>query len=253
MQIHTYTRIGTHDTDHNEDAYVTAEIGTDRLLLAVLDGCSTGTDSHLVAGLAAKLLRKIAQEYFYQEFAQRRQLPLPELLNAVVESLFAQLKQTQSLLQLSTDELLSTLVLAVVDQPSHRAETLVVGDGLVGFNGTFTEYEQGEEPEFLGYHLTGEAAELSVTSTYRRSLADVYDLSLATDGVFTFRPFNHDSYPPKSEAAIIDFLLTDSTGKEDPNMLKKKIKHVERLWGLRATDDLTLVRLIWDGTEGLPN
>jgi hypothetical protein len=68
MNICTTLKIGSHHTNHCEDYLLTAEIGKNKMLCAVMDGCSMGTDSYFAATLTGKLLRKICREISYKEF-----------------------------------------------------------------------------------------------------------------------------------------------------------------------------------------
>ena len=57
MNIYTTLQIGELHTNHCEDYFITAEIGKNKLLCAVMDGCTMGTDSYFAATLTGKLLR----------------------------------------------------------------------------------------------------------------------------------------------------------------------------------------------------
>ena len=43
---------------------------------------------------------------------------------------------------------------------------------------------------------------------------------------------------------MIDYLLMDQTDIDNERMLKKKLREIEKKWGLRPTDDLGIVRVI---------
>src|SRR5436305_1779442 len=71
MKIYKLLHIGEHHINHCEDYAVVESLGQNKLLCAVMDGCTMGTDSYLVSNLVGKLLRKIAIERRYLAFYQK--------------------------------------------------------------------------------------------------------------------------------------------------------------------------------------
>jgi hypothetical protein len=49
MKIYTTLQIGEHHTNHCEDYLIIEEVGKNKLLCAVMDGCTMGTDSYFAA------------------------------------------------------------------------------------------------------------------------------------------------------------------------------------------------------------
>ncbi|MBO9151632.1 hypothetical protein ACFOTA_05405 [Chitinophaga sp. GCM10012297] len=76
----------------------------------------------------------------------------------------------------------------------------------------------------------------------RLSFQNVNDISLATDGIFTFDKFNQASYPEKGNVA--EHLLIDRNYENSPDMLDRKMKEIKDSWVLGPTDDLAIVRII---------
>ena len=68
MKIYSVLQIGDYHVNYCEDHCLSASIGNDKLLCAVMDGCTMGRDSYLIATLVGKILRKIAKEQGYKEF-----------------------------------------------------------------------------------------------------------------------------------------------------------------------------------------
>ena len=62
MKFYELSHIGEFHVNHNEDFLVLEEAGSTRKLIAVMDGCSSGTDSYFASTLIGKLLRKIAKK-----------------------------------------------------------------------------------------------------------------------------------------------------------------------------------------------
>jgi serine/threonine protein phosphatase PrpC len=245
MKIYQYSQIGTFHTNHNEDFLVATEIGENQILIAVMDGCSMGTESHFAATLMGKLLRKISKEIFYKSFVQRTHKTNAELLKTVLKLLFNELKILKNTLDLETDELLTTLILSIVHTKTKTAEIIAIGDGLVIFNGQLIEYEQDNQPDYLGYHLTKNFTNWYGEQTQRLSLANIQDLTISTDGIFTFKPFINDRFPKISDTEIINLLLVNQQYGNVETMLQKQVFEIEKIYGLKPSDDLTMIRMIW--------
>lgn len=244
MTLLTHTQIGTHHTDHNEDALLTAEITDRHLLLAVMDGCSSGTDSHFAATLTAKVLRRIAKQTNLRSFAERRQFTTEALLRQTLETLFLELRRLNAELDLGPDELLSTLILGIVDTEGWNAELLAIGDGVICCDGELLIFDQDNKPDYLGYHLREDFADYWNLLTQRASVSGFQDLAIATDGVFSFRSFSPESYRPVTEDELLDFLLVTREEGPPATAYRRKILYVSNNFGLQPTDDLTVVRLM---------
>lgn len=240
----TYSHIGSHHVNHNEDALVVEDLTDRHLLLAVMDGCGAGTDSHFAATLAAKLLRKIARQTNQRTFAERRQPTTSELLKETLRNLFADLRRLNAELGLKYDELLTTLVLAVVDRHGPRAEVLTVGDGLIHCDGEIQEYDHDNKPDYLGYHLREDFDDWFNVQPQRLVCEYFLDFALATDGLLSFRPFSHDSYRPVTDDELLEFLFTARDEGEPETLYRRLIGHVKSEFGLEATDDVTVVRYL---------
>jgi hypothetical protein len=240
MIIYTTLTIGEHHTNHCEDYLITAEIGKGKVLCAVMDGCSMGTDSYFSATLTGKLLRKIANEYSYKEFISKKRNDLQQTLEGIVRQLFLELRGLKNSIQLQREEILNTLLIAVIDSRSATGEFLCVGDGLICLNGEFFEFEQNNKPDYLGYHLQEDFDSWYSTQQQRVSSQEIHDFSLTTDGIFTFSRFNNQTYQQAGNVA--ELLLIDKTGYQSTNMLDRKRIDIEKEWGLKPTDDLAIIR-----------
>ncbi len=244
MKPYTLLQIGTFHTTHCEDDLITAEVGPGRHLLAVMDGCTMGTDSHLPSTLCAKLLRKIARELDFAAFRERNQMDLRELQQVILRRLFEELRFLQNHIQLEKSELLCTLILALVDVKTQTAEVIVVGDGWVDCNGIGTEFEQDNRPDYLGYHLHEDFEEWYAAQTQRLSLADVRDLSIASDGILSFQQAVVGEFEPIAVEGIVQALLRDTEGCNATTMLQARLKDIAQRHGQRPTDDLAILRVM---------
>lgn len=211
-----------------------------------MDGCSMGMESHFASTLIAKILRKTAKEISFRTFAEKTENTLSQDLRQVTQALFDELKFVKSRWMLESTEILSTLMLAIVDQQEKAAEILTVGDGLICCNGKYTEYEQDDKPDYLGYHLAEKFDDWFDAQTQQLVVENIYDLSIATDGIFTFKNFDNYDYESINDNELIDFLLIDKPEEYKKNMLHKKLLHIEKRWGLKPSDDLSIIRMIDD-------
>lgn len=238
MKIDEILQIGTFHTNHCEDDLIYAEIEKNKWLFAVMDGCTMGTDSHFAATLMAKILRKNAKNQYFKSFVQPTEESLVSILEKATQQLFEELTFYKNQLQLEREELLATLVLAIIDSDKKTAEILVIGDGLVSSNDTLFEFEQENVPDYLGYHLTENFETFYRQQKQRLSLKNLNNLCLSTDGIFTFQKFNTDKYSPLNSSEIIHFLFQKS-----PKSLRKKLLQIEEKHGLKPTDDLGIIQI----------
>lgn len=97
MKTYTALRIGDYHTNYCEDYLFTGSIGSDKLLCAVMDGCTNGTDCYFISTLVGKLLRKIAKEKSYQElYTPEPGKDIESALKSVLKDLFSELKQLKT-------------------------------------------------------------------------------------------------------------------------------------------------------------
>ncbi len=243
MKVYTTLNIGEFHTNHCEDFLVKEQIGTNEILVAVMDGCTMGEESVFASVLFGKILRKIAKEKFYEEFISVDLSELKEKLKEVIRTLMSELKSVKNQLGLETNELLSTLIIGLVDTEKAVAEFITVGDGLICRDGKFIEYEQDDRPDYLGYHLTDDFESWYEHHEQKLSISDFKDLSICTDGIFTFKNLENRA-KQKTEAEILDFLLIDEQGSEGENFLEIKVRELKDKWHHVVTDDLAIVRVI---------
>lgn len=245
MQLYTHSQIGTFHNNHNEDFFVTTELTDEHILVAVSDGCSMGTESHFASTLIGKLLRKISKSLYYQSFIQPTTYNNKQLLINTLKQLFQQLTFIKNELSLETNELLSTLILCIINTENRSAEVITIGDGLVVCNGQLFEYEQENRPDYLAYHLHKNFEAWFSTQKQLLSLQNIQDISFSSDGIFTFRHFDTQIYPSISEQEIINQLLISQQNLQFETMLKKQVILLENDFGLKPSDDLTVVRVIF--------
>lgn len=242
MQIRTALHIGDFHTDYCEDFLISEPIGTDRQLLAVMDGCSSGTESAFASMLTGKTLRRIARDVDMLDFRGERAETLKALQINVLEQLFDKLRTFKNDLAMESIELLATLLLAVVDTKDRTAEIIVIGDGLVHCNGKAYEFDQNNRPDYIGYHLAEMFGVWYAKQSQRLTFENIEDLSLSSDGVFSFRPGKGD-FHEMSESEILNHFFVDTTDWEREIFLDRKLVQMRDDFNLIHMDDVGMVRL----------
>ena len=119
---------------------------------------------------------------------------------------------------------------------------IVVGDGLVGINGQFTEYEHNNLPDYLGYHLGEEFESWYGEQKQILNIDGILDISLSTDGIFTFSTYDRKEYPEQKDP--LNYLLTDTQDEELDSMLTKKFLFLANQCGIKPTDDIGIIRIL---------
>ncbi len=244
MKIYNTLQIGDFHTHYCEDFLIIEDISETQKIIAVLDGCSMGKESVFASILYGKILRSIAKKEFYKDFVVKEKEPitLQDRLKSILEQLISEVKKVQQQLDLTTHELLSTLILGVIDTKNNNIEVIVVGDGLVVCNGEFYDFEQEDKPDYLGYHLHENFEEWYKKQTQRVTLTQCKDISICTDGIFAFKNLKKPS-DQKSEKEIMEYLLIDNNGEEFDNFLDRKMKTLKEKWNHIPTDDIAIIRI----------
>ncbi|PSK95326.1 protein phosphatase 2C domain-containing protein [Taibaiella chishuiensis] len=243
MKIYSALQIGAYHTDHCEDYLYTGHIGSSQTVLAVMDGCTMGTDSYFAATLVGKILHKLVTEKGYKQRYEPGTDTAPEAcLRALLKALFRELNSIRNQLLLDRKELLTTLVIAVIDPVKKQGVCLAAGDGLVCINGVLHEFEQDNKPDYLGFHLDEDFDTWYDQQQQKIRLDDIRDLSIATDGIGTFTPVRQATAAQPVDPVTL--LLADTTGAAKEDMLYLQLKKLEHTWGLAPTDDLAIIRVI---------
>lgn len=243
MNIYKALQKGEHHPNYCEDYYFVGEIGDDKVVCAVMDGCTMATDSYFASILVGKLLRKITKEKSYKAFYGLDSNTTPEsYLKIILSDLFNELNFIKNHLMLETAELLTTLVIMIVDKKEKQGIVMAIGDGLVCINGQVTDFDQNNIPDYIGYHLNKDFDEWYNTQQQKILFHKIEDIIVATDGIFTFMPINKNNLA--EEINPINFLLFDKTNKQNSEMLSWQLKHLEFEYGLKPADDLAMIRIL---------
>jgi serine/threonine protein phosphatase PrpC len=240
IDIYTLLHIGESHENFCEDFLITEELINDRLLLAVMDGCTMGKESSFASMLVGKILRKIVKERFFLNLSETT---LIKEQKAILKSLFEHLRVSKNLLLLDKEEMLTTLILMIIDVKKSEGEVIVIGDGCVCINGKVTEFEQDNKPDYLGYHLGENYEEWFSKQTQRIDFQNFTDVSISTDGIWSFS----DKIKNQQEFEPINYLFINKSNQENKGMLANKLRRLTDELNNKPLDDLAIIRLIKNG------
>jgi len=243
MNIYSALKMGDYHTHHCEDDLLIKKIGSDQLICAVMDGCSTAMDSHFASTLTGKLLRKIAFEKGYQNLYQNKGTKnLDEDLKEILRNLFKEMTFVKNKLMLDEKELLTTLIILLYDMKENKGIILSIGDGLLCINGEITEFERDNKPDYLAYHLHENFDKWYAQQNQKMFFDHLTDISIATDGISTFAQIKKTDN--EEEINVIEYLVNNQHYDDTEDMLNRKLKKLEHHYGLKPTDDLAIIRII---------
>jgi hypothetical protein len=245
MKVYQLLKRGEYHADFCEDFGLVQQVSGNRWLCAVMDGCTMGQESHFASTLAAKIIRKVLKERQYQAFYQTlpRTPSLQQEVREILEAVFREFQQLRNQLLLDTHELLTTLVVALVDTDTKAVYGLALGDATVALNKQLIRFEQSNKPDYLAYHLGQNFDDWFAQQKQTFQVDTCFTISLATDGIDSFQPTDSAS---DEFLNIPYFLLVDEELSERDEMLAIKVKRLENRHDLLPTDDLAIVRIQLD-------
>lgn len=244
MNIYSVIQIGDYHINHCEDYLITKKIGRDKIVCAVMDGCSTAMDSHFASTLVGKLIRKATIEKGYKELYEKdnNDDSIESDLKEIIQSVFKELSVVKNQLMLDEKELLTTLIILIYNEKDNEGIVLSIGDGVVCINGNITEFDRDNKPDYLAYHLNENFEDWYMSLQQKILFNELNDVSIATDGLLTFSKVKKTESQEKIN--FEDYLLIDQSYDDTEDMLNKKLKRLEHHYGVKPTDDLAIIRII---------
>jgi len=99
----------------------TGKIGSNRIVVAVMDGLFMGIDSYFVSTLVGQIIRKVCLQFDYIEFHKKdpEKLGIEEYLKAIVKDCLKNSGNGNQLM-LEKRELLTTLVILLIDMLDNK-------------------------------------------------------------------------------------------------------------------------------------
>ena len=245
MKIYTHISAGKYHPVQGEDHFYHTFLSDHLLVAAVMDGCSSGKESHFASNLYGKSLHKSC-----------RQLPNigevipdhdPKLIEKeaigafILGQLYEDIKKTKKLLFLDTEELLSTLILMIFDKKNKSAWVNVSGDGVVVCNSKILEIDQNNVPDYLAYHLDTTFDKWYSAHTKTMEFEDVYDISISTDGL---QKLKEDGWESLANLDVVRDILVKQPDSSDDNALSQQISELIDHQNYIPYDDISFIRVI---------
>ena len=143
---------------------------------------------------------------------------------------------------LDSKELLTTLILLLIDENTEEGIVLAIGDGFVAINGDFKIFEQDNKPDYVGFHITEDFELFYNSQNQLLKFTSITDVSIATDGLFSFEQFTKNK--TNEDKNLIEYLTTNKEHIENSEMLHLKLKYIENQLGKKPTDDFAMIRII---------
>ena len=138
--ISVLNKISRHHNSCEDSVYV--EETEDRVFGAVLDGCSTGVNSHWASQTFVYIVKT----------AMKQVSKLTTTTSLYI--MRTKMNSLATLLHLSDAHLLSTIILFVYDKKTKVLDVLPLGDCTISINHAFIHrIDQGNKPDYFGYLL----------------------------------------------------------------------------------------------------
>ncbi len=192
MNIYTLVASGKYHPVYGEDALYYRYIGKKWLIAAVMDGCSSGKDSHFISALYLKSLNKSCQLLPHMKEIHAGfdigQMDHGAIGSFILNQLFEDVNKARKLFNLNIDEILSTILLMVFNITDRSAWVNISGDGLVVCDTSVHEIDQDNVPDYLGYHLDGTFDSWIGKHTKTMKFERIKDISISTDGITKLKP-----------------------------------------------------------------
>lgn len=203
MVIDSFLQRGIMHKDHNEDALFFKHLDETWVIAAVMDGCSTGKDSYFASALYVKSIKKSClttpQLNTMNDMVKMDDLDCQMLGKVILKHLFEDQKNIRQSFLLEKSELLSTLLLLVLNKKTKEAFINISGDGFFAVNEKVTEVIQNNMPDFMGYHMDIEFDDWLENHSESHNFYDVESIVIATDGItklFNKKKGNYVGYEP---------------------------------------------------------
>jgi hypothetical protein len=241
MNTDTILKRGNIHPEHCEDAVFANQLNNDWLIGAVMDGCSSGKDSYFASALFSKLIAKACKTLPYlskiQPGLQLTEMTPQHLGEFILSQVFYDVKKTNQKFLIDEIELLTTLIIAVVNIPSKKAWLNISGDGFFAFNDQITEIDQNNRPDYMTYHLDLPFEKWLGNHTKSYEFSNLNNLTIASDGVNKLMDYKGNR---KNTEDNIEKLLAINSNANQP--LSKIYDELTSKKKLIPYDDIGIVR-----------
>lgn len=228
-----------------EDNYWVKE--TDKIIIgAVLDGCSTGINSHWASLSIKYLLEKASKDEIKYGHPN-------DLCTRIIVDIWLNLISLQKLMDISEMNILSTIVFFHYNKEKNELFVKFFGDGVIYVNGNEIINDENNTPDYLAYYCNDCKYSVDIFEWINNRRSEFYenvtDFSICSDGIHSL--VNLKNPHIKKEVAI-NFLIIDEQWKRLENGLNKKfniltnrdedLKRSNELYWWDIKDDLTIIK-----------
>lgn len=240
MKIYTVLGRGKYHPVYGEDFILYQRLNDAVFVAAVMDGCSSGKESFFASALYGKSIRKslfTLRQACVSEKNGPKSIDVPSF---ILRQLFDDLQKSMKLLALGLDEVLSTLLLLVLDIKNKSASVTISGDGLIACNGEIYEIDQQNVPDYMAYHIGLGFEKWLKNHTKQFDFKKIRDISISTDGVSKI--INIPPATEKKSNAIEQLLI--KTPDDDEGVLQNRFDLWINSGEYIAYDDVGIIRTI---------
>lgn len=253
IQIYSLLKKGALHPVYCEDFQIAIQLDDDFSVFAVMDGCTSGTDSHFASALTGKILNKASKLVYHPNVWPQigmKDIPKPKgakgLASFLLYFLFEEMRRTRNEMILDVDEMLSTVLLLVYDRKQDQAFITAKGDGFVSINGEVHTIDEYNAPRYPAMYLDRPYAEWVEMQQYDFWVQAPRDLSISTDGVESYLLPN---LKPDEQTDSVKLMLSEDLTGEKEDVLERRHK-VLKSKSLRPIDDVSIIRLQFLPTIG---
>lgn len=238
MKIRSVIRKGSDHKVFCED-YLWHQENERFVAAAILDGCSTGKDSHFASAFYGKAIRSRFAIYGFPYNS------IEEITKDILYGAICEVNILKSYLGLSTEELLSTIIFSIYDKKKKELFVIVIGDGLIVINEDVIEIDQNNTPDYLSYHID-KLINRNAFETWFENFENVFhyedvrNFSICSDGILSFKTIKKTE---EGERDPVEFFTKDEFLIHNPSMLARKCNLLEIKHGMIHQDDLSIIRL----------
>jgi len=242
MNIHKLIQRGTNHDDYCEDFVFATQINN-FIIAGVFDGCSSGKDSYFASALFGKIIKKNAEKIDFSNFKNTE-----EILKNLILTAAKTVKNFAENNDFKIDELLSTIILLVIDISRNVGNIICIGDGFLSINGMDTNIEQNNQPDYFAYHLFKFENIDDFENWFEKFenkfyFNEIKDITISTDGILSY--IKNKIMEEKMELSeITDFLTKDKRFFNNKSMLQRKANILKNIYGFENMDDLGIVRIM---------
>lgn len=232
--IRTLLKIGADHYTCEDNLYYNE--GDHLVHIAIFDGCSKSINPAFASGLFSKIVAKSVK------VLGETDLNLASHSDDLLKLIHSEFKVVRDYLNLQDVELMSTIVLAIINKHNDECILIVSGDGSFYMNDSSIcngelpglEYKiesEGNRPNYMAYHNSYDDFRKSVNIS---CWSNAIDVSVTSDGI--------NSYKPDCESAFKRFFIEKNFIKSDA-MLARNHNILEN-GGYSHFDDVSVVRYI---------